>query len=996
MKQLILAMLSLLLISGGVMAQQRATVSGTVVDAQGEPVIGASVVEKGTTTATATDIDGKFTLSVSAADATVVITYLGYKAVERKAADMAGTIVMEEDLQRLEDVVVIGYGTQTKKELTGSVSSIREENFNKGIQSNPMGLLQGKVAGLTIIKNGGDDPAQNSYQVQLRGVGSLKGNDAPLYIIDGVPGGDLSSVLPGDIEAIDVLKDGSAAAIYGTRANHGVILITTKRGHAGKTTVEYTGDVSVGFIAKRPRILTAAEYREYISGKGLGSDLGGNTNWLDEITRVPVSHTHSVSAAGGVEKFNYRASVSYRGLQGVALKSDNEEINARFAANQKAFNDRLSLAYDLSYTTTKRQWVDYDIFNQAVRLNPTMPVRSDDPAYEKYNGYYESDGFYSYNPVATMNGTTNDQKDKLFSGSVRATLHLSDHLQFSTFYSLLEKTVWNGKFESQYLKSVLGKNGVANQSQNDYRMYVVENTLQYINSFGQHNLQAFIGQSYQYALNKGFNAMNSDFLVDLSYNNLGLGSGIQTGKPDKTAVGSYQNSDKLSSFFARALYNFNDRYYLNASVRMEGSSKFGPKADPTLGRWGIFPAASASWRISEEGFMKDVAWVNDLKLRAGYGVTGNMPSSNYLYLMRVGQTGAEIFMNGDFIKPWGAQSNENEYLRWEKKHEYNVGVDFSLLGNRLTGSIDAYIRNTVDLLWEYNVPMPPYPFGTKWDNYGQLRNRGLELALNYTILNGKEWQWNVGLVMAKNDNKVIKITGGEYAANNEGFLNVGYISSGDGETGNYVMRLQEGEPIGNFYGFKYAGIKSDGTWMFYTPTGGFTSSPTDADKQILGNAQPFATFGLNTVVSYRRFDLAINLRGQFGGLIFNEMRYFYENTRGTENVLLSAVSASDKIAANRDASMLKDIRRFSDFYLENATYIKLSDLTLNYTFDLPEHIRRYVSAVKVGVTAQNLFTITGYSGTDPEVNMSGLAPGFDGRSYYPHQRTFLFRVAMTF
>jgi TonB-linked SusC/RagA family outer membrane protein len=997
MKKLVLFMLSLLLIGGGAMAQQRAAVSGTVVDAQGEPVIGASVVEKGTTTATVTDIDGKFALTVSSAEATVVITYLGYKTVERKAPDVAGVLItMDEDRMQLDEVVVIGYGTQTKKELTGSVSSIKEEDFNKGIQSNPLGLVQGKVAGLTIIKNGGGDPAQNSYHVQLRGVGSLKGNDAPLYIIDGVPGGDLSSVLPGDIEAVDVLKDGSAAAIYGTRANHGVIMITTKRGHAGKTTVEYTGDVSVGFIAKRPQILTADEYREYIVGTGRGSDLGGNTNWLDEITRVPVSHSQAVSAAGGAEHFNYRASVNYRSLQGVALKSDYEEINARFAANQKAFNNKLHLAYDVSYTTGSRQWVDYDIFNQAVRLNPTMPVRSSDPVYEKYNGFYESDGFYSNNPVATINGTDNEQKDKLFLGSIRATLHISDHVQFSTFYSLQEKSVWNGKFENKFLKSVIGRDGVANQSQNDYRMHVVENTLQYINSFGQHNLQAFVGQSYQYNGSRGFNAMNSDFLVDLSYNNLGLGSGIQTGKPDEASVGSFRNSDKLASFFARALYNFGDRYYLNASVRMEGSSKFGPKADPVLGRWGMFPAVSASWRIGEEGFMRDIEWINDLKLRAGYGVTGNMPSANYLYLMRVGQTGSEIFMNGGFVKPWGAQSNENEFLRWEKKHEYNVGVDFSLFDNRLSGALDAYIRNTVDLLWEYNVPMPPYPFGTKWDNYGQLRNRGIELALNYTILNGKDWRWSAGLVMAKNDNLVKKITGGEYADNNAGYLNVGYISSGDGETGNYVMRLQEGEPIGNFYGYKFAGIKSDGTWRFYNKDGGITASPTEADRQILGNAQPFATFGLNTAVSFRRFDLALNFRGQFGGLIFNEMRYFYENTYGTENVLRSAVSSSAKIAADRDASILNDIRKFSDFYLEDATYIKLSDLTLSYTIDLPEHIKRYIPSVKVGLTAQNLFTLTGYSGIDPEVSMSGLTPGFDGRSYYPHQRTFLLRLAMTF
>jgi hypothetical protein len=292
--------------------------------------------------------------------------------------------------------------------------------------------------------------------------------------------------------------------------------------------------------------------------------------------------------------------------------------------------------------------------------------------------------------------------------------------------------------------------------------------------------------------------------------------------------------------------------------------------------------------------------------------------------------------------------------------------------------------------------MPPYPYGTKWDNYGQLRNMGVELALNYAIFREKDYAWNVGLVMAKNSNKVTKITGGEYKDNNAGYLDVGSISSGDGETGVNVMRLQEGEPIGNFYGWKYAGIKSDGTWMFYTPEGGFTSTPTEANKQILGNAQPFATFGLNTAVRYKQFDLSLNFRGQFGGLIFNEMRYFYENTTGAENVLLSAVSSSAKIAGNRDASKLNANRRFSDFYLEDATFIKLSDATLSYTVDLPAGVSRYISLLKFNLTAQNLFTITGYSGIDPEVSMSGLTPGFDGRSYYPHQRTILMGVSLTF
>jgi TonB-linked SusC/RagA family outer membrane protein len=986
-------------------AQEAFHVNGTVVDENSQPLIGVTVTEVGTTIGTATSANGVFALRASSPDAQIQFSYIGYAPKTFVASQVPPLVRLQEEAQKLSDVVVIGYGTQRKKELTGSVASIKEGDFNKGIQANPMGLIQGKVAGLTVIKNGGDDPAQNSYSVQLRGVGSLKGNDAPLYIIDGVPGGDLSSVLPSDISSIDVLKDGSAAAIYGTRANHGVILITTKRGTAGKSSVEYNGGVSTGFIANRPRVLTADEYRTYMVGQGRGIDWGGSTDWIDEITRTPINHTHAVSMAGGTDKFNYRASVGYRALQGVALKSDYDEINGRFAANQKALNNKLQLSYDFSYTTNKRNWANYDVFNQAVRLNPTKPVRMDgDPAYEKYNGYFEDGAFYTNNALAMINERQNLQKNSVMLGSVRAALSITDQLQFSSFYTLQQGSQWNGRYESKAYGEVVGNplNGKAEQEQFYDQMQVIENTLQYTNSFDLHNVQAIVGQSYQLEEHQQFSSMNTDYPMDFTeYNNLGLGTGIQTGKPSSVSVGSNKYSDKLASFFARVLYNYNSKYYLNASVRMEGSSKFGPEADPTLGRWGLFPAVSASWRISEEDFMQGVSVVNDLKLRVGYGVTGNMPGDHYIYLMRVGQTGSEIFMNGAFVKPWGLQSNENPNLRWEKKHEYNVGVDFALFGNRLSGAVDAYLRNTVDLLWEYNVPMPPYPFGTKWDNYGQLSNKGVELSLNYAIVQNKDYDWNVGLVMAKNWNRVDKITGGEYANNNAGYLDVGAISSGDGETGTNVMRLQEGEPIGNFYGFKFAGIKSDGTWMFYTPAGGFTPSPTQADKQILGNAQPFATFGLNTAAHYKNFDLSLNFRGQFGGLIFNEMRYFYENTTGAENVLLSAVSSADQIWANRndpqrDASKLNAIRRFSDYYLEDATYLKLSDVTLGYTFALPESVQKYVTNLRLYLTAQNLFTITTYSGMDPEVSMSGLTPGFDGRSYYPRQRTVLFGASLTF
>ncbi|MDR1682517.1 MAG: SusC/RagA family TonB-linked outer membrane protein, partial [Candidatus Symbiothrix sp.] len=908
----------------------------------------------------------------------------------------------------LKEVVAIGYGSQTKKEITGSITSVKAENFNKGISSNPMGLIQGKVAGLTIIKNGGDDPAQNNYNVQLRGVGSLSGTAEPLYVIDGVPGGNLSSVLASDIESIDVLKDGSAAAIYGTRANAGVILITTKRGNKdGRFSAEYSGTVSSGTLANKPRILTASEYREKMAANGLGIDYGADTDWIDAITRTPLSHTHNVSIAGGTTDFNYRASVGYRGLEGLAINSDYEEINGRFVANQKALNKKLNISYDFSYTSSEKAWANYDNFNQAIRSNPTMPIRSDDEKYEQYGGYFESDNFYTRNPVSDIEQTTNDQKDQVVVGSVRASLDIIDGLKFSTFYSVQNNSTWVGKYQMSTLRAVAGKGGTANQSQAYETQQVVENTLHYLNLWNQHNFQALLGQSYQTNLRQGFNVYNSVFPLDkILYNNLGLGEGIKTGESANASMGSYKYKDKLASFFARVMYNYKGRYFLSASTRLEGSSKFGSKANSVLGPWGLFPAISGSWNVKEEEFLKDIDALSDLKLRLGYGVTGNMPSSSYLYLMLVGPGGDYVFSDGEFILPWGPQTNANEYIRWEEKHEYNAGVDFALFNNRLSGSIDGYFRNTTDLLYEYNVSLSGENVSSKkWDNYGQIHNYGVEFSLNGALINTKELKWNAGFNAAWNRNMVVRITGTQYGSYdadgnlNASFQNAGYISSGDGETGNYVMRLTESDAIGNFWGWKYYGINSQGEWVFETPAGGYTTDPQDAHKMILGNAFPWLTFGLNTSVQYKQFDLSMNFRGQLGGLIFNETRYFYENTRGTENVLLSSFEGNAGRLTNwiTSGSDKASLRRFSDFYLEDASYIKLNDLTIGYTPVLNGEIKQYISDLRVYFTAQNVFTLTGYTGHDPStVSMAGLTPGFDGRSYYPTQHSFNLGLSFKF
>ena len=972
-----------------------AQVTGTVLEASTDyPIIGASVVEVGTTNGVITDFDGNFELKVKEG-AKLQISYVGFKAVT-VTAKKGMVVKMEEDSYALQEVVAIGYGSQTKKEITGSVSSVKAEDFNQGVASNAMGLIQGKVAGLTIMKNGGDDPAQNNYQVQLRGVGSLSGSASPLYVIDGVPGGDLSSVLPSDIESIDVLKDGSAAAIYGTRANAGVILITTKRGSKdGKFHAEYNGSVNTAVMADAPRVLTADEYRQYMVASGRGTDMGGNTNWMKEITRTPVSHTHNISISGGNENFNFRASAGYRGLQGMVINSDFQEINARFAANQKTLNKRLELAYDFSYTSINKAWANYDNLNQAIRANPTMPVKydpekdKDNPKFHKYGGYYESDNFYSWNPVSDIEQTTNDAKNQVIMGSVRATLNIIDGLKFSTFYSIQNNHDWNGKYQKSTLRSVEGKGGVANQSYGSYTQQVVENTLNYINEWNGHSFQAMLGQSYQTELSQGFNAYNSDFpLDDLLYNNLGMGQGKKEGADTYANMGSYKYKDKLASFFARVMWNYDQRYFLNASIRFEGSSKFGPKASKVLGQWGVFPSISGSWNIKGEDFMADIEELNEMKLRLGYGVTGNMPGDHYLYLMRVAPGGDYLWSNGEFIQPWGPASNVNESLRWEEKHELNLGFDFAAYKHRFSGSLDAYFRNTTDLLWEYDVPMPPYPFGKMWDNYGQIHNYGIELLLNGVLMETKNFKWDLGFNASWNRNMVVRITGEKYGQTDdegnyiETYMNVGGIG-GDGLTGVNAMRLQEGQPIGNFYGFRAAGLDKKGTLWYYKKDGSLTKAPKEEDKQIIGNAQPYVNFGLNTTLRYKEFDFALNFRGQIGGTYFNETRFFYEQTRGVENCLLSAWNATNGTGAPYFTRVM------SDYYLEDASYLKLNDLTIGYTPKLPEGFAKYVNYIRVSFTAQNLFTITGYSGHDPSsVNMSGLTPGYDGRSYYPTQRTF--------
>ena len=963
-----------------------AQITGTVLEASTDfPVIGASVVEVGTTNGVITDFDGNFVLNV-AEGAQIQISYMGFAAQTLAAKD--GMIVkLEEDTHVLQEVVAIGYGSQTKKEITGSVASVKADDFNKGSFNSPTGLLQGKVAGLTMSKDAGGDPTNRDFSVQIRGAGSLTGSTTPLFIIDGVPGASMNNINPNAIESMDVLKDGSAAAIYGTRANAGVIIITTKKGKEGKTQVEYTGSVSTANTAGRIKLFGR---EDFIAAGGV--DYGHETDWYKEITRVPVSTEHNIALSGGMKNVDYRASINYKLNQGLAKNSDFQEIMARASVNQHALNDILEFNYNASYSKTYSSWVSHEAYQQAMKFNPTMPVYTtpDDPNYLKYGGYYQNfdkSGFS--NPVAIVMQTTDQGSDQTFLGSIRATIKPVTGLRISAFGSY---QFWNqstGKYLPSNSVAGNGTTGNASKGNNFNTTRMFEATIQYTNEIKSHAFTILAGYAYQDFVSESFSASNTMFPTDdFLYNNMGLGEGLNNltngGSKDGIGISSWKEEWKLASAFARINYNYDQRYFLNASIRAEGSSKFGAN-----NRWGYFPAVSASWLITNEDFMRGQEVVDDLKLRAGYGVTGNMPGDCYPWIGRMSKNEDYAYFGDNKVATWSLATVPNPDLKWETKHEVNVGIDFAFLGGRLSGAIDYYTRTTRDLLYWYAVDASKYEAGSMLLNLGSLQNQGVELALTGLAIDRKNFTWNLGLTLAHNKNKVLSLGNDEFIFP-EADKQRGGI--GDGSVGWMSQKLQileEGESVGNFYGYKFSRIGEDGTFYGFDANGieKKFSQLKGKDKVILGNALPIITWGLSSSMAFYNVDFSFNLRGAIGGKLLNTKRLAYGNN--------SSLASGNMIVSPDNG--ITPPKVMTDYYLESGTYAKLGDVTIGYTFPLKDDVKKYLTNARIYFTAQNLATISNYSGVDPEtVNMSGLEPGIEGVTYYPIPRTFMLGVNLTF
>ncbi len=966
---------------------KKVKVRGVIKDETGEPIIGATVRVKGQSEGTVSDFDGNFTLDVTDAN-TLQISYIGYQTQEFAVGKQHHfSIVLEEDKKILNEVVVIGYGTQKKGDITSSVGSVKSEDFTAGAINDAGQLIQGKIAGLSVTNPSGNPVG--GTEISLRGNTTILGASTnPLILIDGVPG-DFNTVAPEDIESIDVLKDGSAAAIYGSRGTNGVVLITTKKSKGNNINeVQYSGYLSLSTIAKKPDFCDADDYRQQIKDglRDAAWDLGDNTNWIDAITRTGLSHVHNISFKGGNAQTNYIFNVNYRNLQGIFKRSDKEEFQGRAEVNHSMFDDKLRFNFQLlgnqtGYTATS----DGGSFNtyswrQALIHNPTEPIKNAD------GSWHENTGIFNYdNPVSRIYECDGEQKISQTRFSSNITLAPIKELTFNALFSYDKINQEGGYYETKkHISNVRdGMNGYASTGASSTVTKLVELTAQFHKNFGDHTIQALAGYSYQESTYSNQYERNYNFPTDLySWHNIGVGQALKEGLGTEY---SYWLDTNLIGFFGRLNYNYKNRYLLMASVRHEAASQLAGTDKP----WGTFPSVSLGWRITEEKFMKNQKVFDDIKLRAGYGVTGSQPSQSFLGVPLLGY-GDYYLYNGQWIRALQPTQNSNDKLKWEEKHEYDIGADFSVLNYRLNVSIDWYYRLIKGLLYDYSVPSPPNLYTTTRANVGEMSNNGLEIMVNAIPVQTKDFKWETTITFSTNSNKLKSLSNDLYQTSSDYFM-TGWIEEPI-KTESHIVRI--GHKVGDIYGFKVVDVDESGKWIYLDKDGNrvnyddFTHS--FEDKQILGNGVPKWYLGFNNQFRYKNFDLAINMRGAFGFQIMNGMRMFYENrSRQDWNRLRSAY---DKVFGKAVLNTLCS-EEFNSYYVENGDYWKIDNITLGYSFS---KINKWIKALRLYASVNNAITITGYKGIDPEVSTSGLAPSYDNRDSYPHTRAFTFGMNVTF
>ncbi|OOQ57725.1 SusC/RagA family TonB-linked outer membrane protein [Mucilaginibacter pedocola] len=961
-----------------------ATITGKVTDSKNLPLPGVNVQLKGTTTGTTTDINGNYRLTVPNATGTLVFSFIGFASQEVTFSESKTTINIQllDEPKGLDEVVVVGYGTQRRGEVTSAVSTVKAKDFVKGSVNDAAQLIRGKVPGLSVVTTDGNPTA--TAQVNLRGIATLNASTSPLVIIDGVPG-TLTTVAPEDIESVDVLKDGSAAAIYGTRGTNGVILITTRKAKGPSAPkMEFNTYFTTQRITKRLNFLNADEYRQYVAQKKPGAtDYGSSTDWLPEVLQNPFSQVYNIDLKGSNENTNYVVNLNYRNLNGIMQRSNNKTIFPRIEVNHNMFDGKLKLnaninGYEQNFFGFDGGGFRGDVYRNAIYLNPTQPVKEADGSYSEH-----VDKTDYANPVSLLYNSDGIQQntDLRTIGSVTFT-PITD-LDFKVLGSRDLLNNFSGYSETKQHYSTLhdGKNGYAARGAQRNEENLLEATINYKKNIGLHAFTGLAGYSWRETDFQSFYAQNYDFPTnDNSYNSLQSGRALSRGQGVEN---SYRSQNKLIGYFFRLNYAFNDKYLLMASIRREGSSKFGVNH-----KWGNFPAASVGWNVKKESFLVDNKTISSLKFRAGYGITGTEPASPYLSLDRI-NFNTNTYVNGQWIQAINPSSNANPDLRWERKKELNVGMDIGVLDNRITATVDYYNRTTSDLLFNYPVATPPYLYNNITANAASMENKGIEVGVNIAAVQGKDFTWNTQVNYSTNKNKILSLSDKSFQLAS-GYFDAGFLAE---PIQTPTSRVQIGQPIGNFWGFKSVDIDDAGHWIVQGKDGNpkpIVQAQAD-DKQIIGNGLPKHYLAWNNSFSYKGFDLNITMRGAFGFQILNTPRIWYDApvmmTRG--NLLKTAY---DNVYGKRPLADDQSVSYVS-YYIENGDYWKIDNVTLGYNLAIKS---RYIKSVRVYASGSNLKTFSKYKGIDPEVAILGLAPGVDDRNRYPATSTYTLGAFFTF
>lgn len=966
----ICTVLCVLVFSVQLLQAQNIKVSGVVVDERNETAIGASIKVIGTKIATITDLNGAFKLECPEGSM-LEISYIGYTILKIKATVIVKAQLVPNAVTLQEAVVVgIGYGNVRKSDLTGAITSVSAKDLKKGVVTSAEQLLQGKVAGLSVVQGSGDPAAGAS--MKLRGGTSLSASNSPLVVVDGIPGVDMNSVQPSEIVSVDVLKDASAAAIYGSRGANGVIIITTNRS-AGTTEVKsmsYNGYVGVANVAKHLDVLSANQWRGYVRDNNVlnAIDYGANTDWQKALERTAISHQHNLLFSNTTANSGFRTSLSYQNNEGVLQRSSLNRLAGSISGHQYGLNKKLKMEAGINASTDNWTPLDLSIIERQFNLNPTVPIYTQ-------NGEYTSiSGTNTENPVEINNDRFRDDSRHRLLGFAKAEVEFFKGLKgvvngayeynsYQTRYYLPSYAVMTGASLSGHGQRTLGDNTTF-----QLESYLTEDV-----KF-QHNtkLNIMAGYSYMESMYEGFGAIRSGFDTDaFKYNNLGAGFDYTSGD-----VYSYKGNSHLVSFYGRVNFNLFGRYLFTGTVRQDGSSRFGAN-----NKWGMFPSASFAWRASDEAFLKNASsWLNNLKVRIGYGVTGNQDGiGDYKSLQLLSATGASYYdpTDGKWKKAYSPVQNANPDLKWESTSQTNLGVDFGFFG-KLSGTLEFYRKQTNNLLWTYPVPQPPYLVNTMLLNLGSLSNKGVELTLNASVLKTKGFTLDATLTAAYNNQKIDKLTNDLFGSTSD--LKAGSMTGIRGMTGTYTQVIKEGYPAGAFWGPKCLGIDADGEYILKKDASG------NVINEYLGSAQPNFNLGFALNLGYHDFDLNVSTYGMFGQKVLNATAMSMADPTRLPSQNVTDAFLKSGITADPT---------FSSYWVESGDFFRLQSVTLGY--NLPKNHRLGLEKLRIYLTGENLFVLTGYSGTDPEVGNSGLdAPGIDRFNYYPRPRTFSLGLNISF